>query len=124
LGWLALRECIRRQPEPDRPVMDPDPRTSFWRDILHEMVDSGEAARHLSPSWFRRAQKLLAAHPVGSDSLCTVVGVVTNRGLSERSAFLGLSWPRNTNHSIREVPKSPIPFTRSASSVEPISRTT
>ena len=42
------------------------------------MINSGEAARHLSPSEFRRAQKLVVGNPLDSEALGAVVGVVTN----------------------------------------------
>ncbi len=104
------------------PVMDPPPRTALWRDILNEMMESGEAARKLSPSEFRRAQKLLAAHPLDADALGAVVGVITTRGLFDRCRAQGIPWPGDEERA-REIAENPIPFTRSAATVEPISST-
>jgi hypothetical protein len=87
------------------------------------MIDSGEAELHLSPSEFRLAQKLLAAHPLDADALCSSVGLVTNRGLTERFEAVGIFWPGAAKDGMRDVLKNPIPFTRSAATVEPISFT-
>lgn len=104
------------------PVMDTPPRTALWRDILNEIIESGEAARKLSPSEFRRAQKLLAAHPLDADALGAVVGVITTRGLLNRCQAQDIPWPGDEERA-RQIAENPIPFTRSAATVEPISST-
>jgi hypothetical protein len=55
------------------PVMDPEPDTALWRDLLEEFIEAGEASRVLSGRELTRAKELLLRTPLDREAMREVV---------------------------------------------------
>ena len=66
----AERDAAKGGPPP---VMDPDPYTALWRDLLEEFIASGKASQVLSALELRRAEELLFQTPLDCDAMRAVV---------------------------------------------------
>jgi len=77
------------------PVMDPDPYTALWRDILEELVSGGQALRFLSASELKQAQDLLLETPLDCEAIRAAARTVTGQDRDQRLETL--EGPRRQN---------------------------
>ena len=83
----AEREAANGGPPP---VMDPDPYTALWRDILEELISGGQASRYLPASELKKAQDLLLETPLNCEAIRAAARKVMSPDSDQQSGTLGI----------------------------------